>query len=364
MSMFENPWAMMGLGLLAANQPGRSLGQVLGHGGTLAMQNMRLGQQHAQKMAEAREKEAERKRQLERSQNIAKAVSSPEFQSADLSGRQAILAPYMPEVIAKQSLATPEKTALQQNLIAAGLPEGSKEYQQAILERTKKGPLATTKVVLPEQKQQTKEAETVGGYYGQAFIDTQKAEREARAQNARLDRLGKLFDETYTGLGGKGVLAAKKALSAIGVDVSGIAEGEAGAALANEMAMQLRNPAGGAGMPGSMSDGDRKFLEGMTPGLSTTKEGRKLMIETRKKLNQRSMEVAKMARQYRRENGSLDEGFFDALAAWSNENEMFSDKEKSSLNFMQEPNAGGTNVEVVDWADLPSSSKRGRNRLR
>jgi hypothetical protein len=76
-------------------------------------------------------------------------------------------------------------------------------------------------------------------------------------------------------------------------------------------------------MPGAMSDKDREFLVSMVPGIATTSQGRAQMIATMKKLDERNQEVAQMARDYRREKGKLDEGFFDLLRAHSDANPLF-----------------------------------------
>ena len=95
-------------------------------------------------------------------------------------------------------------------------------------------------------------------------------------------------------------------------------------ALSNEMALQLRNPAGGAGMPGSLSDKDREFLVSMVPGLGQTRAGRKLLISARKKMNKRAQDVAARARDYLDTHGALDSGFERELASWSGQNPIFS----------------------------------------
>lgn len=171
--------------------------------------------------------------------------------------------------------------------------------------------------------EQTEEQKVVGKAYGKDYVDLQRAGREAYKDTSKLGQLDTLLDETYTGAGGKQVLAAKKLANALGMDMEGIGEAEAGMAISSELALQLRNPAGGAGMPGAMSDKDREFLQSMVPGLAMTADGRKLLIDTKRKLNKRTIDVAKMARDYRRENGSLDEGFFDELAAYGEDNPMF-----------------------------------------
>lgn len=163
--------------------------------------------------------------------------------------------------------------------------------------------------------EETAESKKVGGFYGEQFTTLQKAGMSARAQNNRLDQLGALLDQVETGAGAQALLGLKRWGRRFGIEMGDdIGPAEAAQALSAEMALELRNPAGGAGMPGAMSDRDREFLESMVPGLGQTKEGRRLLIEARKKLNQRDIEVAKLAREYRKQKGQLDEDFETFLA--------------------------------------------------
>ena len=218
--------------------------------------------------------------------------------------------------------AEPKETGLMTNLAAAGLAPGSPAYEQAMLAAVTR-PQSTVNVGAPQQE--TAEAKEIGKYYAKQFTDLQDAGSAARRQNNRLDALGTLLDRTYTGAGGESVLAAKRLAQAIGFNPEGIGEAEAAQAIANEFALQLRNPAGGAGMPGAMSDRDREFLQSMSPGLGMTPEGRKLMIEVRKRQNQRDIEVSKMARNYRKKHGSLDEGFMDEVEDRFADSDMYGD---------------------------------------
>jgi len=185
------------------------------------------------------------------------------------------------------------------------------------------GPGSGAEVSVNMPGQITEEQKIVGKAYGQDYVDLQRGGRQAYQDNAKLDQLNNLLDETYTGAGADKILAGKKAMQMLGMDVEGVGEAEAAKAIASELALQLRNPAGGAGMPGAMSDKDREFLQSMTPGLAMSPDGRKALIDTKQKINQRNIDVAKMARDYRKKNGSLDEVFFDELAAYSEENPMF-----------------------------------------
>ena len=57
--------------------------------------------------------------------------------------------------------------------------------------------------------------------------------------------------------------------------------------------------------------------------MGQTRAGRKLLINTRKKMNRRAQEVAARARMYLRDHGTLDTGFEDELAEWAEENPLF-----------------------------------------
>src|SRR3546814_10728693 len=148
----------------------------------------------------------------------------------------------------------------------------------------------------------------------------QEAATAATSSNARLDRLGQLLENVATGKTAPTTQAIKAVAKSAGFDLEAfgitddVGPAEAAAALSNQMALELRNPAGGPGMPGAMSDSDRDFLRTMEAGIEQTPQGRKLMIETQKRINDRNIEIARMSRNYRKKNGRLDEGFYDELA--------------------------------------------------
>jgi hypothetical protein len=173
-------------------------------------------------------------------------------------------------------------------------------------------------------KQEGEESKAVGKFFGDAYAETQKAGFDAENKLNRYGRLKQLLDGVSTGTFTPTGLDVAKAASALGINIDpNMQNKEAAQALSSEIALQLRNPSGGAGMPGAMSDADRQFLANMVPGLATTPEGRKLMIETATKLAQRDKEVAAMARKYRQKKGNIDEGFYDELAQFSSAKPLF-----------------------------------------
>ena len=61
--------------------------------------------------------------------------------------------------------------------------------------------------------------------------------------------------------------------------------------------------------------------------------GNRQLIETAKRLAQRDQQVAQMAREYRKQNGHLDEGFYQQLQQFSEANPLFRDMGAASGGF-------------------------------
>lgn len=179
--------------------------------------------------------------------------------------------------------------------------------------------------------QEREESKTVGKYFGEQFADIQKAGMDAYGKVNRLNRLESLLQGVSTGKLTPAATEVKAALSSLGIDIDpNLGAAQAAQAITNELALQMRNPSGGAGMPGAMSDKDREFLQATVPGLAKTPQGNKLLIESYRRLAQRDQQVAKAAREYRKQHGSLDEGFYEQLQAFSEANPLFADMPQSA----------------------------------
>jgi hypothetical protein len=105
---------------------------------------------------------------------------------------------------------------------------------------------------------------------------------------------------------------------------------EAAMSLTNELALSLRNPSGGEGMPGNFSDADREFAVKTVPNLMQTAQGRRQLVDMQVKLLQRQADTAAMARKWAQRYGRLDavnpvtgKSFFDNLQEWANRNPLF-----------------------------------------
>lgn len=206
-------------------------------------------------------------------------------------------------------------------------------YQKYEFDKAREGATRVSQNV--NSTQEREEHKAVGKFFGEAYADIQRAGFAAAENIARAERLGQLLEGVHTGKFAPLGLEVSKAAQAIGFNIDpNVGNKEAAEALANQMALELRNPAGGAGMPGALSDKDREFLKQMIPGIGVTPEGRKKILFTMKQIAKRNQEVARMAREYRKRNGELDDGFYDELFTFSSANPLFetSQNEKAKSN--------------------------------
>lgn len=207
-------------------------------------------------------------------------------------------------------------------LMVDGKVVPNEAYQQYELEKASRSASRITNS--PVFQQEKEENKAVGKFFGEQYADIQKSGLQAGGKINKVQRLNQLLEGVNTGkLTPLGVEIASTAQS-LGINIDPkLGNKQAAEALTNEMALELRNPSGGAGMPGAMSDKDREFLKQMVPGIEKTPQGRKLVTESMLKLAEREKQVAKMARQYRRKRGTIDEGFFEELQSYSDANPLF-----------------------------------------
>jgi hypothetical protein len=172
---------------------------------------------------------------------------------------------------------------------------------------------------------ETKYDQTLGEKQAGDFIALQEGARAAQNKLGLLQGLrDSLAQSAYTGFGADQVLTAKRALLAMGADVGDLGPEETARALGNQLALQLRNPSGGAGMPGALSDRDRDFLVASVPGLAKTPSGNARLLDYLMRVERRSLEVAEFANDYAARNGGrIDQRFYTELNAWAAANPLF-----------------------------------------
>lgn len=222
--------------------------------------------------------------------------------------------PYQPPAGPMQVTAAPGAVPF----AASGMtPEQFRQHQQNVA-------ASGASRVNVNNMQEREEAKTVGGGFGKQFNEIQAGSMDAAGKISRLDRLDQLLEGVTTGKLTPAMTQVSALADSLGIKLDPkLGAKQAVQALSNEVALQLRNPSGGAGMPGALSDKDREFLVSMTPGLANTAEGNKLIIESARKLAKREQDVARLARDYRQRKGQMDEGFYQELAQFSAANPLF-----------------------------------------
>jgi len=163
---------------------------------------------------------------------------------------------------------------------------------------------------------------------GQDFVGIVQAEKNAPANIAKLDLLKNYLSKVDTGKAAPTVMTLKAYAAYFAPDLAkewtkDVPYAQAAASLSNEMALQLRSPQGGAGMPGALSNSDREFLTSMSASSANDPRAIPLMIDARIAMEKRSQEVGKLAREYRQRNGKIDDGFYSVLAQYSAAHPLF-----------------------------------------
>jgi hypothetical protein len=256
----------------------------------------------------------------EKEARIAKNPNDPAISiiEAELAQSTALVKPEIKKLQDERAKLDPNSPTYKQEL---------NEINQRINKEINFAP-PTSVVNLPGQEKA--ESKAVGEFFGKTYADIQSAGASATNKINKVERLNTLLDGVQTGkLTPFGVDVASTAAS-LGFKIDPkLGNKQAADALSKEMALELRNPSGGAGMPGALSNSDREFLMSMTPGLTSDPAGRKLISESMVKLAKRDQDVAKLARDYRKRKGSLDEGFYDELAKFSDANPLFTKTNKT-----------------------------------
>lgn len=359
--LLDDPLFSAGLGILAAaGRPGATFGGAVGQGGLLGLQNYQQAQQAAGindlrkiQLAKAQREMAQEEawRKMFGMPGVGGATMTPPVgpQLADASGAtpavptaNPALAGVPPSVLSMIGALGPEKGAALLGQFAmkdANRAQWVQENRSGVPGQVNKltgewKPLdpslskVTVGVNLPPQL----------GKLESAYADMRAAglntELQAPARIAKLDQLGSLLDRVNTGKFAGTTLELKRTAKAAGINLDAlgipddVAPAQAAQALSRELALQLRNPQGGAGMPGALSDSDRRFLESMVPSIENDPAANKTMLEWSRKMEQRNLDVAKRMRQYAKDHGGkLDDGFFGDLAKFSEANPLFSEQD-------------------------------------
>jgi hypothetical protein len=184
-------------------------------------------------------------------------------------------------------------------------------------------PVSEVNVNLPADKQDVKIAELDA----KAFTDYSDRAKTARKELNTINSLKSLSERALSGTGANVMLGAGKLLNQLGFEIDGLTESEVFSMMSNSLVLDKSQQ-----LSGALSDGDMQFLKDTVPGLTTTKEGRRLQLDMAERLARREIEVAQQATIFRREAKKEGREFDDAefqmfIDAWADQNPIFADLE-------------------------------------
>lgn len=186
-----------------------------------------------------------------------------------------------------------------------------------------------------------------GGYQAERLDAYNKAADNAMDMLSGFDAIeAGLNTGVRTGSFGEGELNVRRfASTVLGMGdeevQNALAGGELIQKMSNRMALLMRNPESGMGMPGSVSDKDIEFLKQSQIGLSSSEPGNKAALEVFRRLERRKIEYAELAEEYADKNGSM-RGFREHARKYFDANPLFDDL-KQQLIEKQSPDERRTN---------------------
>jgi hypothetical protein len=151
--------------------------------------------------------------------------------------------------------------------------------------------------------------------------EIQKQGFNASSQIAQLNKMEQLLDTPgfRTGTGAAYQLGLQKAWAAVGGDPKAPASAEAFTAIANKSVIE---DLGGLGT--AISNADRDYVSSAIATNDKTPEGNRQIIQVKRKLLERKLEMSKLARDYAKEHGGrLDVGFYEVAAEYADKNPLF-----------------------------------------
>lgn len=177
---------------------------------------------------------------------------------------------------------TGNPTALMQNLEAAGLKPGTKEYRDAVLAGTKGGITVNTG-----------DTSGSGAFYKKAdelragtIVDAATAGMDAGRRMVQIDQLGQLLGNVETG----GLAAVKQMAGEWGINTEGLSDIQAAQALINQMVPSQRPPGSG-----TMSDADLALFKQSIPRIINQPGGNELIIRTMREIANYDQQIGAIA---------------------------------------------------------------------
>jgi hypothetical protein len=227
---------------------------------------------------------------------------------------------------------TPDSVrALELRAEMAGLKPGTPEYRQFMVSGGSGGTSLSfdpaTGALSFSQGGGARLGQTIDTGLGGEYVTMQQDALAAMRGMASLDAMEQAMADPgfYSGFGSDQIMGLKRAAAAIGIDPEGVTSMETFGALSKQAALDAMGGSLGTGF----SNADRDFVEQQVPTLANTPEGNRALLGIQRKLQQRKIDIANLAEQYRLANGNMT-GFVQFLSEWAEANPVFVSTQQSA----------------------------------
>jgi hypothetical protein len=206
---------------------------------------------------------------------------------------------------------------------------------------TEKAPVVQLSI---DQKGESAATTAYGSGIGKAAEVRDQVAEQAFNQNIDLDQMAQAIKQgSQTGWGEQSMLNFKEAAQTVGQktgwwDVKDLSGQELIRRTSNVMAMQARNPQGGLGLPGNISNKDLEFLTNSVPGLAISEQGNLKIIDSMKKVNTLKVAIAKeQAKIIKEHKGVVPTDMNSRLMEFAQNYKVFNDSDKKDMERLSKP---------------------------
>jgi hypothetical protein len=237
------------------------------------------------------------------------------------------------------ALKAPEKEKLDQDVVefiqVTGTQRSDPKFGEKFVayKQSLKGPAPSTHITMPP-------AEKAGSIElaklnAKGVSERNKAAQLTFSSDAKLARIEQAIARgAQTGRGEEFILDLK----GLGATIFGIDfkesddEAEVIRKISNEMALEMRNPDAGLGLPGSISNKDLDFLKAAVAGLQRSEAGNLKIIEYSRRINKFKRDVAaEQARIIGEAGGSIPHNIDARVIAFANDYQFFTPEERAEV---------------------------------
>lgn len=189
------------------------------------------------------------------------------------------------------------------------------------------GPSA--RALVPPTAAQQAQDKTLSEAAAKNFVAIQEEGRKAATDEKKMQQLGSFLDKVDSGALAGTTLQLQRVAKAAGFEIPANASyAEAAKALATPLLGSMR---GEAGMAGAMSNYEDQILQAALPNIDKLPGTNKILVNAYIANQKRSQQIAKLVRDYRKENGVIDDGIYDVISQYKEKNPIFSEADAKLL---------------------------------